>query len=309
MPDHRCRRDDRCAEAEKIEQRPLTCGECECHLGPGYNCSIPGGCGHLHKPVPTKVGGRIMAEDGLCVTCTGTVTEAISALPADYTDLVVHLSDHGSGMAERVSSSPEFPIPLALPLLTLSEHIAEQAVRWAEPVAEKLNITWDSTLVDRHTRPGVALQRATRLLTSNMPVLFALTEQPGCEWDPTGTYRTWVERSGLDGALELLQCHQSTRMYLRKNKLVHRLPEPCPSCDQEKLVRYDGESQVDCQNPRCRNTWTENDYERLVHILAVEQTEKIREWARRHGLQVADRGRIAKKVMDAYRASDPVLVA
>lgn len=25
------------------------CSECECHNGPGYPCSVPGGCGHLHR--------------------------------------------------------------------------------------------------------------------------------------------------------------------------------------------------------------------------------------------------------------------
>lgn len=294
---------------EKVELCPTVCAECACHNGPRITCSVPGGCGHLHKPAHTKVGGRIMAARGLCLSCTGTATEAITALPADYTDLVTHLADHGTGIAERVSASPESPIPLSMPLLTLAERIVDLAVGWVEPCAERLNITWDSNMVDHHTRPGVALQRATRILAVNMPVLLALTNQPRCEWDETGTYRTWMERDGLDGALELLACHQQTRLHLGKTRLVHRLPEPCPSCDQERLVRFDGESQVDCQNPRCRECWTETDYQRLVHVLAAEESEKIRAWVRSQGLRIADGARITRKIMKAYRAGDPRLVA
>lgn len=38
-----------------------------------------------------------------------------------------------------------------------------------------------------------------------------------------------------------------------------------------------------------------------------EETQKIREWAHEHGVQVADRGRISAIVLAAYRAGDPAL--
>jgi nucleoid-associated protein Lsr2 len=34
-----------------------------------------------------------------------------------------------------------------------------------------------------------------------------------------------------------------------------------------------------------------------------EETHAIREWARQHGHEVSDRGRIAKSVMEAYKAA------
>lgn len=290
--EHRCYRGERCASAEKVAVS--TCG---------------GDCGHTHRTETARIGGPIMPARGLCLPCLGTTTEAVTGLLTDYTELMSRLADHGTGMAERVSASMESPMPLSVPLLTLAERIVELATYWGELVAEKLHITWDSNLVDHHTRPGVALQRAVRLVAVNMPVLLALTDQPRCEWGPNGTHRTWVELDGLDGALELLRCHELTRLHLRKTRLVHRLPEPCPSCDQERLVRFDGESQVDCRNPRCRSSWTEEDYGRLVHILASEQSEKIRVWARLHGMKIADGARITRKLMKAYRAAEPQTVA
>ena len=38
-----------------------------------------------------------------------------------------------------------------------------EATCLAEAVAERLRVEWDSTLVDHHTRPAVALYRATHL--------------------------------------------------------------------------------------------------------------------------------------------------
>ena len=35
-----------------------------------------------------------------------------------------------------------------------------------------------------------------------------------------------------------------------------------------------------------------------------EETHAIREWARQHGHEVSDRGRISKSVMEAYRAAN-----
>lgn len=275
--------------------------DCQCHaMGSAWaRCSIDGGCGRFHRAdgparrchraarcagaardphdPATLLGAPIMAERGLCLTCQRVTTSAIAALPMDYVNLTLHLPERGTGLTQKVSATPTPPIPLALHLFTLGERIVERATRWAEPVAERLNITWDSRFTDHHTRPGAALQRATRILAANLPVLLALTAQPGCEWDPTGTQRAWEDADGLDGALELLRCHELTRARLRHTKLVHQLPAPCPACDHMSLARVDGQSQVDCRNPRCNAIWSESDYDRLVHILAVDYAPSARE--------------------------------
>lgn len=52
------------------------------------------------------------------------------------------------------------------------------------------------------------------------------------------------------------------------DRLVHRLPAPCPRCDGMTLARIDGDELVRCS--RCRAGWTAAEYRRLVLVLADE---------------------------------------
>jgi hypothetical protein len=279
VTDHRCRRNERCAEAEKIDQRPTTCPECQCHLGPGYNCSIPGGCGHLHKPMPTKVGGRIHAKDGLCPTCTRVVTHAIGELPRDYVDLTEALQHGAASMGELVTATKDLPAPLRVSVAALREEVVTQAVVWGELVADRIGVTWDTDKVDRHTRPGWRLQRAAGLLSRSMSVLLALQPTPVREWADNGWYST-LERDtdpdGIDGALTLMRLHHIARAVVGQTKLVHELPAPCPNCDYLALARDDGDDHVHCRH--CRLQWPETDYVRLTLVVAAEYvgTEQVR---------------------------------
>lgn len=268
MTGHRCRRDNRCYEAEKLEQRPATCDECECHNGPNYPCTVSGGCGHLHKPVPAKVGGRIHAEDGLCPTCTRVTAYAISELPRDYVNLTEALQHGDAGLVELVVASKDLPVPVRVNVAALRTDIVRVAVTWAEPVAEKLRIDWDSTLMDRHARSGFVLQRASRLLARNMPVLLALRDVEIQVWADNGTYSNIEPRDGLDGATELIDLHHIARAALGHTKLVYQLPAPCPNCDYLALVRDNGDGYVHCRN--CRLEWPEEDYRRLTLVIAAD---------------------------------------
>lgn len=268
MTNHRCHRDERCAEADKVEQRPATCDECECHLGPAYPCSVIGGCGHLHKPVATKVGGRIMAETGLCTTCTRVTTHAIGELPRDYVDLTKALQQGTVGMSELVAATKDLPAPLRVSVAALKSELVRVASTWAEPVAEKLRVEWDSTAMGRHSRPGFVLQRAVNLITSNMPVLLALRDVEIEVWAENGWYHSTEPRDGIVGAVELLDLHHITRALLGQTKLVHQLPAPCPNCDHLTLVRDDGDSFVHCR--RCRLQWPEDDYRRLTLVVSAD---------------------------------------
>jgi hypothetical protein len=276
VTDHRCRRDERCAEAEKIEQRPTTCPECQCHLGPGYNCSISGGCGHLHKPVPTKVGGRIMAAHGLCVSCERVVAEAIGDLVGDYVALRAEQYRGGdSSLAELVTASRELPIPISLTLSTLAEQVVAETLTFVEPVTERLGIDWDAAcrpkVASRFGRPPryrdtVIFTRAARILTNSMSVLLAL---------PLLDYRIWVdgaclevEADGLTAALALLALHETAQAALGLTRLTHKLPAPCPRCDALALVRYDGADDVTCRV--CGDRWPYEDYTRLTLVLASD---------------------------------------
>jgi len=236
--DHRCARDHRCANREKISP-PQVCDECECH-GPGYPCSIEGGCGHLHPTEKRTVGARIDVLVGLCGSCGNHVAQALRELPMDYVELSTLLGERGGNpAADVVLSSRDLPIPIRTSIYDLQTAICHEATSWAEPIAEHLGIGWDTQRA-RDSRPGVTLQRASRLLTHAVDTLLGL---------PAQTYRDhsspdWVDRDGIDDALELLRLHDLVRLAAGRTALVHQLPAPCPSCNSLALVRRNGADHV-----------------------------------------------------------------
>lgn len=237
--DHRCHRADRCREAERVD-------------------------GDLR-------GARIHTEQGLCLTCTRIVEQAIAELPRDYVDLTTALPRTDIGTNDLVVTSPELPTPLRISIAALRHEIVHTAVIWAEPVAVQLGIDWDTQLMDRHARPGWVLQRATRILTGALPALLSLRAMEVQTWSDNGWYWQCEPADGLDGALSLLRCHHITHAALGRTRLAHHLPAPCPSvyCGAMALVRYDGADNVCCEH--CHREWSEQDYKRLTLVLASEQ--------------------------------------
>lgn len=262
---YRCARAHHCPGKTKIDP-PMVCDECDCHgHGPGYPCSIEGGCGHLHLVGKIEVAARITQERGLCLSCAAHVEAALAGtdgLVLDYVELETLLGAAGSQMvSDLVSSTRDLPVPLRVSILDLQRGIVHEAVSWAEPVAERLGIDWD-TQHARDSRPGPQLQRALNLLAKSVSVLVALPVQDYRCWR-TGD---WTSRDGVAGALELLYQHSLVRAVAGRSKLVHDLPAPCPRCDQLTLVRHDGDDHVQCE--MCRVTWDEGDYKRLCLVLA-----------------------------------------
>ena len=237
MTERRCHRGERCRDSQRIG-------------------------GQLH-------GAEIHTETGLCLTCTRIVTDGITELPADYVALTGALQRGSSGMGELVSSSPELPIPIRIDVAALRDEIVRVATTWAEPVADLLRIRWDTQAVALHTRPAVALDRASRILAAALPALLNLRAVLVQTWSDSGEYWQFEAANGIDGALELLRLHEVTRAALGRNRLVHQLPAPCPDidCGERRLVRENGASQVDCE--ACGRVWTEDDYRRLTLILTA----------------------------------------
>jgi len=238
VTDRRCHRGERCRDSQRIG-------------------------GQLY-------GADIHTETGLCLTCTRIVTDGITELPADYVALTGALQRGSSGMVELVSSSPEQPCPIRIDVAALRDEIVRVATTWAEPVADLLRIEWDTQAVASHTRPAVALDRASRILVGALPALLNLRAVLVQTWSDSGEYWQCEPADGLDGALELLRLHEVTRAALGRNRLVHQLPAPCPDvdCGEMRLVRENGASQVDCE--ACGRVWTEDDYRRLTLILTSE---------------------------------------
>lgn len=212
------------------------------------------------------LGAEIHTETGLCLTCTRVVTDAITELPADYVSLSGALERGASGMVELVSASPDPPCPIRIDVAALRDEIVRVATTWAEPVADLLRIRWDTQAVASHTRPAVALDRATRILAGALPALLNLRAVLVQTWADNGRYWSHEPADGIDGALELLRLHDVTRAALGRTTLVHQLGVPCPSvkCGANALVRHNGADDVLCE--ACGDRWPYEQWRRLTLV-------------------------------------------
>lgn len=243
--EHRCRRANRCADWEWVD--------------------ITAQDGTRSR---ARIGRPINSANGLCPTCTRDTAYAILDLARDYVELSLIVGAIGSsGYSEPVAGSRDLPIPLRLGVLTVLEGIVSETTCLAETVADRMRVTWDSTLVDRHTRPGVAVQRATRLLAGGLSVLLAVRDWPRMVWAQDGWTVAPETRDGVDGALALLDLHHQARRLAGRTRVVYRMPGGCPGCERRSLVREDGDDTIYCT--RCPRQYTPTEYGQVVHALAA----------------------------------------
>lgn len=76
----------------------------------------------------------------------------------------------------------------------------------------------------------------------------------------------------LSPGAAILTWHRKAVTFTGRDKLVHRFPVRCPTCDLLALRREDGSSYVEC-SPRiggCGRLWTEAEYLNLVTVAASD---------------------------------------
>jgi len=275
---------------------------CDCH-GQGIygTCSIEGGCGSVgcgrdderrcaaghdcgdrypERDESGKTTGlwlprQITVDRGLCPACTRNVTYALGHLTLDVVELSM-LIGSGDVIAETVvASSPDPTVPIRLALEALRAEIDTELQAWAEPVAEKLNVPWDTSMMGR-TRIGPRVQRATQLLLRAVDTLIALPEQEHSAWangepvwDFTLDCQDVETRDGIAAGLGFIDLHRRCYSALGRTKLVHRLPTPCPWCDRPTLIRNNGADWVECEN--CHRQIEEKYYSWFVQVLVREE--------------------------------------
>jgi hypothetical protein len=284
--------------------------ECLCHLGPNYDCDVTGGfdggCGYLHAPAvdtahrcargdrcaertperneqnePTGawLAAPVTVERGLCDGCRRDLEHALNHLVGDVVELTMMIGRVGSTGDVLVSSSPELQIPLQVNVEALRAEIDSELQNWAEPVAEKLGVEWDTEATSR-CRMAVRVQRAAHLLTRAVDTLLALppTEHPAWEqglpvWDRELGCQEVTVRDGVDAAISLIDLHRRAYVMLGRTKLVHRLSPPCPWCDHKELVRHNGEGHVTCEH--CHRIIEEKHYDWFAAVL-IREEERLR---------------------------------
>lgn len=97
----------------------------------------------------------------------------------------------------------------------------------------------------------------------------------------------WLLSHGAVGDLadEMRDLSRVADALARTREQWHRLPVKCPGCDAQEIGRWDGADNVACT--ACGETWHEDDYARLVLILATDQGTSVTatEAARRAGIR------------------------
>jgi hypothetical protein len=218
---------------------------------------------HDTTPDGHRVGAATEAPDSLCTTCERHTGRAVTELPRLYAELETIVAAR-SVAGEHVSGTREQPTPPRLDVLTVQADIDATLTAWAQPVAGRCRIGWDTAAV-RRLRPGPRVHRAAHVLGSNLDALLRLPAVPIGVWTADHGVIS-VKHNGLDGALRLLRLHQRGRQLVTGGSGDARLPVPCPQCEAPALVRHNGRDQVDCQ--ACGSYWPESDYRRLCLILA-----------------------------------------
>jgi hypothetical protein len=270
---HRCASGEHCADAAYTTVTVCT-ADCDCHLGPHYACSTPGGCGSAHIEHTGPTGAPIEVQRGLCAACVTRVTRDITELGADFDALRRAQYDGASvSFGEVVAATRELPVPISLTLEALAAQIAAEVTAVVEPVAEALAIDWDAkTVPTRRSRYGlgpvfrdeVVFSKAIYLVSTAVPVLLALGDTTFLLWRDGALVD--VDADGVTMALGLAALHRAARGMLGVTRAVISMPTPCPRCETATLVRPAGCETITCTSCGC--TWTEPDYETLTLVVA-----------------------------------------
>lgn len=182
----------------------------------------------------------------LCSECRRENHGRLTEFPELYVELELSIAAGGQA-GEPVSGTRNAPIPIRADVIDMQTDLAAFLLGW-ELTARRLA---------RHSRRqqsgrlGRQLDAAVRYLDRRFDAL--VDEEP-------------VFCRGIDS------WYRKARRALQLTRVVHRLPAPCPSCGRVTLIRLSGDDAVRCAN--CHLQWREDEYERLVRVLAYELREQ-----------------------------------
>jgi hypothetical protein len=195
---------------------------------------------------------RPLVLTAVCGPCQRALQQALADLPEQYVELYLALEPGPSGGQERHGSKSP-PIPLRVDVEALMRRTVDLLQAWEQTARDLADLYVPRLRADGRTgvRAGYALSTACRVVASHLDTLLA------------------HDANGLSS--ELLRLRSDIRRALGETKACDRLPAPCPDldCGQLALVRWHGTSMVTCE--ACGRMWSEEDYGRLVLVLAAEQ--------------------------------------
>jgi hypothetical protein len=282
----------------------IDCGQCACHgQSSTYSqCSIEGGCGHLHREDPSQRCRRglrcadarsrtvhdedgeprrerfpawAVVPNGLCRICTQLTKRAIEQLPADYVELGEMLGKTYGSTDEPTGGTRELPVPIRLGIEALQAAILDETDRWASALVESIDWFYYGT-GQRRERVGYACGWLSGLFDRflGLPACQQVRLDPSEECLSGVDSTVYAMESGLDGALLLLEMHEQVTTIAGRTARATRLWTPCPKCQRLSLEHPEGANSVDCK--RCGHRMPYDRYEEMAGILAKahEGTER-----------------------------------
>lgn len=185
-----------------------------------------------------------------CQRCADRFRDALYELP----ELVVLVAQSPGGkLIHRQSAGDTSRRPTKVdqqspsPAWDTADEVIQWAASWAWVVAGRPG--YDPS---RYTRAGIPVRELTRSISN---ITNRLTQALSDDY----------HAELYDEATTL---HKRLTLATGQDRLVHRLKEPCPTCEHRTLVRDDGAGQVECRNRDCRRIWTEDQYANLSHVAA-----------------------------------------
>jgi ribosomal protein L37AE/L43A len=184
----------------------------------------------------------------VCRSCSGTGFAALAGLPHRYVNLRMSLRP-GSATGERVSGAGfGTRPPVKQAALNTMGDIAS-FLREAE--REVRGLLRMRPQITTGVRESVMMIRAVTTLSTSWELAMPLAPAP------------WIIGTAIRRS-------RQANHVLGWDRLVHRLPAPCPYCDTLTLIRRDGDSLVRCTI--CHRSWIEAEYRHFVRMLVEEVT-------------------------------------
>lgn len=193
------------------------------------------------------------AETGnYCWRCTNKFRDALNALP----ELAVtahnmpgaRLITKSHGNSDRRATKVDQMSPA--PAVDEVDEVCDWAYTVATDIADHLH---HKTGPFTYRQDGVpnkwALTQHVTYLINHIDVVLSLEHSDDIWENARGYARRLQLRTGTD-------------------RLVHRIKDRCPSCNQRTLTREDGADKVTCRNIECNRVWTEAEYARLAIVAA-----------------------------------------
>ena len=199
--------------------------------------------GHCKGCLPAEA-----AVGELCTHCLNRTRTALDSIP-ELVALVAARNDGKLNTPRTETDNTRRAAHAHAPSLSPAWDAAEEVFQWALRTALACADENRHHGPFQYRRDGVPARNTTQLIRYIRANLdwYAADIPEDIHDEATGFHRALIRLSGTD-------------------RLMHRIKEPCPSCDRRTLTREDGSDSVICRNAECGRIWREGEYEHLAHV-------------------------------------------